>query len=130
DRRARLDPCLAVVRLLEAGHDLQQRGLARAVGADDADPGADVERPADVVEHQLVTVRLAHVPERVDELSHNQPPGSNGTEKCRRASTGTTTRRTATTADDIPSCRMPGPDPRAASSAPSSMPGWGAPAHP
>ena len=40
------DEELAVIGLIDAGQDLHQRGLAGAVGADQADPlaGADLER--------------------------------------------------------------------------------------
>ncbi len=46
--------CLAVVPVIEAGHDPQQARLARAVWPDDADLGARVERDGDVLEHRPV----------------------------------------------------------------------------
>ena len=46
-------PCLAGEILVDAGHDLDQRGLASAVGADDADLGTLIELQADVAEHRL-----------------------------------------------------------------------------
>ena len=52
---------VAVVGVLEPGHDLEQRRLARAVGPDHADLRAVQEREGDVVEDDLVTVGLAHV---------------------------------------------------------------------
>ncbi len=39
---------------VDPGHDLHQGGLARAVGADDADLGALVELQVDVAEHRLL----------------------------------------------------------------------------
>jgi hypothetical protein len=39
---------------VDPAHDLHERGLARAVGADDADLGALVELQVDVVEHRLL----------------------------------------------------------------------------
>ena len=61
---------LAVGDVLEAGHDLEQGGLARAVGADDADLCAGVHADGDVVEDHLVVDGLAGVMELVDELGH------------------------------------------------------------
>ena len=55
-------------------HDLEQRGLAGAVGSDDADLGAVEEREGDVVEDDLVTVGLAHVAQCEDVLSHAGEP--------------------------------------------------------
>ncbi len=46
-------PGLAGEFLVHAGHDAHQRGLARAVDADDADLGAGIERQPDVLEHLL-----------------------------------------------------------------------------
>ena len=61
---------VAVGGLLHAGHDLEHGGLAGAVRADDADLGAGQERQGDVVEDDLVAVRLAHLVHGVDVLSH------------------------------------------------------------
>ena len=63
---------LAVGQLVHPGHDLDQAGLARPVGADDADLRSRQERQRDVVEDDLVAVRLAGLAEGVDELSHNR----------------------------------------------------------
>ena len=49
---------------------LSTRGLAGAVGPDDADLGAGVEREGDVVEDDLVAVGLARLAHGVDELGH------------------------------------------------------------
>ena len=46
-------PCLALKFVVEAGHDAQQRRLARAVGAEHADLGVRVEGQMNVVEHLL-----------------------------------------------------------------------------
>ena len=51
---------------------LQDRRLAGAVGADDADLGAGIERHRDVVEDDLVAVRLAGFGHGVDELGHGR----------------------------------------------------------
>ena len=47
-------PRLALIVGVDPGHDLHQRGFARAVGADDADLGALVELQADVLQHRLL----------------------------------------------------------------------------
>ena len=52
------------------GHDPQDARLAGAVGADDADLRSRKEVQRDVVEDDLVAVRLADLLHRVDELSH------------------------------------------------------------
>src|SRR5690606_28538627 len=64
------EPGLAVGRLVETGHDLEDRGLPRTVRPDDADLGAGQEVHGDVVEDDLVAVRLARLVHAVDELSH------------------------------------------------------------
>ena len=61
---------LAVGDVLEAGHDLEQGGLARAVGADDADLCAGIHANGNVVEDHLVVDGLASVMELIDELGH------------------------------------------------------------
>ena len=63
-------PGLAVARPVLAGHDPQQARLTGAVRADHADLGAGQEAQRDVVEDDLVAVRLARLLQRVDELSH------------------------------------------------------------
>ena len=61
---------LAVGDVLKAGDDLEQRGLAGAVGAHVADLGARVHAHRDVVQNHLVVDGLAGLVELVDELSH------------------------------------------------------------
>ena len=73
---------VAVVGLVQAGHQLEQRGLAGAVGADDADLGAREERQGDVVEHDLVAQRLADVVHGVDELRHGTFSTSSLRDRC------------------------------------------------
>ena len=65
---------LAVGDLLDPGHDLQQRRLAGAVRAHDADlrPGEKAQR--DVVENDLVTVRLTDGAQAVNVLGHVSKP--------------------------------------------------------
>ena len=74
DGRAGVEQGVAVVGVVEPRHDLEQRGLARAVGSDDTDLGAVEEREGDVVEDDLVTVGLAHVAQREDVVSHGTKP--------------------------------------------------------
>ena len=54
DRDVLARPGLALIFLVDAGHDLHQRRLAGAVRADDADLGAVVELQVDVAEHRLL----------------------------------------------------------------------------
>ena len=65
---------LAVGDLLEAGHEAQQRRLAHAVGAHDADLGAGEKGKRHVVEDDLVAVRLARLVHLVDEFCHTLQP--------------------------------------------------------
>ena len=52
-----------------AGHDLQQRGLTRAVQADDADFGAGIERQVDVLQNLLAArIGLGQTLHVIDEL--------------------------------------------------------------
>ena len=74
DGRVGVEDRVAVVGVVELRHDLEQRGLARAVGSDDADLGAVEEREGDVVEDDLVTVGLAHIAQCEDVLSHAGEP--------------------------------------------------------
>ena len=68
---------LAVGRLLLACHHPQQGRLAGAIRPHDADLRAGQERQRDVVEDDLVAVRLAHGSHLVDELRHVlQPTGT------------------------------------------------------
>src|SRR3546814_17304174 len=55
------DAQAAAVGLLLAGDHAEQRGLAGAVGADDADDGARRNLEAEVVDQQLVAEGLADV---------------------------------------------------------------------
>ncbi|MGY3651612.1 hypothetical protein ACVWW2_006903 [Bradyrhizobium sp. LM4.3] len=66
------DPGLAVVLLVEAGHDLEQRRLARAVDTEDADLGVRVERQMDVIEHLAGRVALGQALHKVDELARHR----------------------------------------------------------
>ena len=61
---------LAVGDVLEAGHDLEQRGLAGAVGAHHADLGAGEDAHRDVVQDDLVVDGLAGADQLVHELCH------------------------------------------------------------
>ena len=70
---ARRQARLAVGDFLQAGHDLQQGGLAHAIGPHDADLRAGIERQRDVVENNLVAHRLAGLVHLVDELCHDAP---------------------------------------------------------
>ena len=70
DGGTRVEDRVAVVGVLEPRHDLEQRRLAGAVGPDDADLGAVQERQRDVVEDHLVAVRLPHVAQGEDVVSH------------------------------------------------------------
>ena len=72
DARARSQAGLAVGRLVESGHDLEDRRLAGAVGADHADLRAGVEGHRDVIEDDLLVVRLAGTGHGVDVLGHAQ----------------------------------------------------------
>ena len=69
-RVARRQARLAVRDLLLAGHDLEQRRLAHAVRAHDADLGPGEEPHRHVVKNDLVAVRLANLVHLVDEFRH------------------------------------------------------------
>ena len=63
------EPGLAVEAVVDAGHDPQQRRLARPVGAQHPDLGPRVERQRDVLEDLLVgRVEPAHLAHGEDEL--------------------------------------------------------------
>ena len=70
DTRAGLQERVAVVGLIESGHDPQDARLTGPVGTDDADLRARKEVQRDVVKDDLVAVRLADLPHRVDEFGH------------------------------------------------------------
>ncbi len=60
--------------LVHASHDPEERALARAVQAQDADLGAVEVGKVDVLQHRLLVVKLAHPHHGVDDLvrfSHN-----------------------------------------------------------
>ena len=63
----------AIGHVVHTSHDLQQTRLTRSIGADDPNLGAGQEGERDVVEDDLVAVRLARLLQRVDELSHGHP---------------------------------------------------------
>ena len=69
-RVARRQTRLAVADLFQASHHLEQRRLARAVGAHHAYLGARVEGQRHVVEYDLVVVGLARPVHGVDEFRH------------------------------------------------------------
>ena len=54
DREAGREPRLAGEPVVQAGHDLEQAGLAGSVGADDADLRARIERERDVLQHRSI----------------------------------------------------------------------------
>jgi len=62
---------VAVVCPEQSGHQLEQGGLAGAVGPDDADLGPLEERQGDVVQHQLLTQLLADVVHGEHEFGHD-----------------------------------------------------------
>ena len=68
------DPGLAVIFLVEAGHDPQQRRLAGAVDAEHADLGVGVERQMDVIEHLPGRVALGQTLHEIDELASHRDP--------------------------------------------------------
>ena len=59
----------AVVRLFLAGHHAEQRRLAGAVRADDADDAAARQREVQIVDQQLVAVRLPQIARLDDEVA-------------------------------------------------------------
>src|SRR5690606_16944744 len=67
------EPGLAVGDLVLPGHDPEQTGLAGAVGADHADLRTGEEVQGDVVEYDLVAVRLPRLFHAVNELRHADP---------------------------------------------------------
>ena len=68
------DPGLAIILLVEAGHDLEQRRLAGAVDAEHADLGVGVERQMDVIEHLPGRVALGQTLHEIDELASHRDP--------------------------------------------------------
>src|SRR5699024_7088381 len=61
---------LAVARLVQPGHDLQDGRLAGPVGADHPDLGSGEEGHRDVIEDDLLVVRLARTHHGVDVVGH------------------------------------------------------------
>ena len=70
DRRAGREQRLAVVGVLQPGHDPQNRRLPCAVRADHTDLGARQEVQRHVIENDLVAVGLPDLLHAVDELRH------------------------------------------------------------
>ena len=73
DAGLRVEERLTVGGLVEAGHDLEDRGLARAVGPHHADLRTGIEGHRHVVEDHLVPVRLANLLHSVNKLGHFCP---------------------------------------------------------
>src|SRR5690606_23814082 len=69
---------IAVGGLVETRHDPQQGRLAHAVGSYDTDLRPVQEREGDVVEDDLLPVRLADVAQREHVLSHGSNPTAGG----------------------------------------------------
>ena len=74
DGEARHQAGIAVGRLLHPRHHPEQGRLAGTVRAHDADLRAGQERQRDVVENDLVAVRLAHGTHLINELRHKVKP--------------------------------------------------------
>ena len=85
DPRALGDPAVAREILVDAGHDPQQRGLARAVDAEHADFRVRVEGQMNVLEHLAVArVGLGQTLHMINELPAVHGP-SRGARSCRCA---------------------------------------------
>ena len=70
DARALGDEAFADELGIDAGHDPQQRRLARAVDAEHADLGVRVERQMDVIQHLLAgRIGLGQTLHMIDELA-------------------------------------------------------------
>ena len=74
DARAFGDPALAGELVVDAGHDAQQRRLARTVDPEHADLGVRVERQVDVLQHLAVRVGLGQTLHVIDELTGHETP--------------------------------------------------------
>ncbi len=69
------DPRLAVIFLVEAGHDPQQRRFTGTVDAEHADLGVRIERQMDVIEHLAVAgIGLGQTLHEIDELTGHRDP--------------------------------------------------------
>ncbi len=69
-------PCRADEVRVNAGHDPQERALARAVAADDADLVRRIERQPDVLENVFLTVGFRQLFDREDVLRRHVGGGS------------------------------------------------------
>ena len=81
DGEAGREPGLAAEAVVLAGHDAQQRGLARSVGADHADLRPRIEGQVDALEHLAVgRIEACETAHGVDELGGHgdqcAPPGA------------------------------------------------------
>src|SRR5690606_17653327 len=66
-------PCLAGEFGVNAGHNLEQRRLARAVRSQHTDLGIGIKREVDAVEHLLATgIGLGHSVHVIDELARHR----------------------------------------------------------
>ena len=74
DGEARHQAGIAIGRLLHPRHHPEQSRLAGTVRAHDADLRAGQERQRDVVENDLVAMRLAHGTHLINELRHKVKP--------------------------------------------------------
>src|SRR6478735_7999581 len=75
DPRALGDPRLAVIFLVEAGHDPQQRRFTGAVDAEHADLGVGIKRQMDVIEYLAVAgIGLGQTLHEIDELTGHRDP--------------------------------------------------------
>src|SRR6266550_699812 len=73
--RALGDPRLAVIFLVDAGHDPQQGRFAGAVDAEHADLGVGIKRQMDVIEHLAVAgIGLGQTLHEIDELARHRDP--------------------------------------------------------
>ena len=68
------DPRLAVIFLVEAGHDPQQGRFAGTVDAEHADLGIRIKRQMDVIEHLAGRVGLGQTLHEIDELARHRGP--------------------------------------------------------
>ena len=72
--RALGDPRLAVIFLVDAGHDPQQGRFAGAVDAEHADLGVGVKGKMDVIQHLPGRVALGQTLHEIDELARHRDP--------------------------------------------------------
>src|SRR6266481_2404644 len=75
DPRALGDPRLAVIFLVDAGHDPQQGRFAGAVDAEHADLGVGIKRQMNVIEHLAIAgIGLGQTLHEIDELARHHDP--------------------------------------------------------